>query len=113
MTQHTPGPLHLITSHNAGPDGEPYWYLDCEDGARKGMRLSNATTIVDPECGILTRADVQRLMDCWNACAGIPPEAVKDLRSVLTNALEWWGVGRPSPTWVVEARALLVKAKLP
>lgn len=57
--------------------------------------------------------DIVHARICVNACAGINPSAVEDLRSVLTNALEWWGVGRPSPTWVVEAHAALAKAKLP
>ena len=88
--------------------------------AVRGSRIYDGN---DEETAVATRASPRnrahtketaaRIVACVNACAGIPPEAVKDLRSVLTNALEWWGVGRPSPTWVVEARALLVEAKLP
>ena len=86
MTKHTPGRLHLVTLEDAGLDGEPYWYLDCENGARTGMEFPKATTIVDPERGILTEADAHRLMECWNACVGICPKAVPDLVEALQAA---------------------------
>ena len=86
MSEYTPGPLHLATLEGAGPDGESYWYLDCEDGARAGMEFPNATTIVDPECGILTKADAHRLMECWNACVGIDPVAIPNIRDALQAA---------------------------
>ena len=97
-----------MTSHTPTP-----WVV-------RGSRIYDAN---DEETAVATRASprnrahtketANRIVACVNACAGINPEAVKDLRSVLTNALKWWGVGRPAPTWVVDAQAALAKAKLP
>ena len=88
MTKHTPGRLHLSTLENMGPDGEPYWYLECEEEARVGMEFPNATTIVDAEGGILTEADARRLMECWNACVGVSPYAMPDLVAAMQKISE-------------------------
>ncbi|KKN77923.1 hypothetical protein LCGC14_0354880 [marine sediment metagenome] len=75
--KHTPGLLHLMTVDDMGWNNETYWYLECAAEARDGMDFPEATTIVDPESGILTEADACRLVACWNACESLPTEALE------------------------------------
>lgn len=67
----TPGKVYLVTLDDMGPDGKPYWYIDCEIGARAGMHFPDATTIVDPENGILTEADAKFIVHAWNSHADL------------------------------------------
>ena len=97
MTNHTPTP----------------WLADSLDIQGANKKWIGSMTQVLGESSDIGEANALHIVACVNACAGINPEAVKDLRSVLTNALEWWGVGRPAPAWVIDAQAALAKAKLP
>ena len=80
-----------------------------------GTRYARLIASTRNRHGFDARAHAAQIVAAHNNtyAAGINPEAVKDLRSVLTSALKWWGVGRPAPTWVVDAQAALAKAKLP
>ena len=104
MTRHTPEPLTVTTTDHQ-PPGYPA-ALIC-------FRRGSGWEVIAPN--VSSRAVADEIAGAYNAtyAAGINPEAVKDLRSVLTSALKWWGVGRPAPTWVVDAQAALAKAKLP
>lgn len=37
--RHTPGPWRLVIAPGMGPDGEPYFYIEAERGARAAMQL--------------------------------------------------------------------------
>lgn len=78
MSKHTPGRLYAsaVTGHGIGL------------GQR--MRLCSKERVVADH---LTPADAAHIVDCWNACKGIDPEAVPELVAAaekLLRKLEQW-----------------------
>jgi hypothetical protein len=85
-------------------------------------KLSQDGTITNAE-GYVTllsqspqaRTNAARIVACVNACAGINPEAVPDLRTALRHILEDldnWDDGITQAS-IIEARAALAKARQP
>ena len=101
---HTRTPWRLITVPNAGPDGEPYWYIEAEPGARAGMDAPKATTVVDPECGILTEEDAAFIVRACNSYHALVAASRRAIAALEAN-------GAPNCEAVKELRAALVTAE--
>ena len=127
MTNHTPEPCAASVFPDRGPhydctrngklfeDGK--WWCKQHAPSVKAQKAAALRKKIDKEIEtgreVYKRREKGQVAYEHTYAAGINPEAVKDLRSVLTNALKWWGVGRPAPAWVIDAQAALAKAKLP
>ena len=69
-------------------------------------------------------SNARRLVACWNACQGLPTDALEknpaslsqlltqrdELLIALEHALAWNDDAQPEPAWVSEARAVIAKA---
>ena len=60
-----------------------------------------------PQCAREDRANADRLAACWNACAGINPEAVPDLLAALKAAAAY----PVSGNWYEQASIAIAKAE--
>ena len=81
-----------------------------------------ATSHTDPKARRIQ--DARRIAACWNACEGLPTDALEknpaslsqlltqrdELLIALEHALAWNDDAQPEPAWVSEARAVIAKA---
>lgn len=101
MSGHTKGLLH-VSPQNADPD-EGHLHIG---GNSVTVLASMNPTHPD------TPANVARIVACWNACDGLNPEAVGDMREALEEIAEMT-VARNVPREDIEkiARAALARAE--
>ena len=100
---HTMGKLMIVRS------GESF---GLSEGSVKAPRVATISTEQ-----LLPGAVAKRLIDCWNACKGIDPEAVPELLRIakeILDPIEEWedshGGSRGGGQWAHDLRAAIARA---